>query len=138
MAAQVELRSDDTDDVARLSYHPADEDFGTLAVEVRAGGLAYDESVLVYRGDGLQEFFEGLAADWRGWDGTRTWDSIEHGMTIEATHRGSRVELLLVIRRDPTHPETALEVRLPLFVEPGESLSRVGKIGEQLFQPSDG
>jgi len=138
MPRRVEIRSDHSDAVVRLSYHPVDEDFGTLAVEVRADGLAYDESVLVYRGDGLDAFFDGLATDWRGWDGTRTWDAIEHGMTIEATHRGNRVELLLVIRRDPTHPETALEVRLPLFVEPGESLSRVGKIGEQLFQPSDG
>jgi len=137
MAGQVEIRSDDSDAIVRLSYHPVDQDFGTLAVEVRAGGLAYEESVLIYQGDGLESFFGGLATDWRGWNGTRTWDSIEHGMTIEATHRGHRVELLFVVRRDPTRPEPGLEIRLPLFVEPGESLSRVGKAGEQLFRPSD-
>jgi hypothetical protein len=73
MGQQVEIRSDDRDAVVRLSYHPVDQDFGALAIEIRAGGLAYDENVLTVRGDGLSAFLTSLADDWRGWDGTRTW-----------------------------------------------------------------
>jgi hypothetical protein len=135
MVQHVEIRSDDRDALVRLSYHPVDQDFGTLAVEIRAGGLAYDESVLSAGGDGLAAFLAGLAADWRGWDGPRTWDAIEHGMTIEATHHGKRVELLFIVRRD-NRPD-AWEARLPILVAPGESLARVAIAGQQLFAATE-
>jgi hypothetical protein len=75
-----------------------------------------------------------LADDWRGWDGTRTWRALEDGMSIEATHRGKRVELLFIIRRD--YEPDAWEVRLPILVAPGESLSAIARSGAQLFDSS--
>lgn len=99
--AIVEFRSDeDRGAVLRLAYHAQDSGFGMFGVEIRAGGLSCDESVLTLRGDGLDTFLGTLASDWRGWEGTRTWDTLEHGMSIEATHRGNRVELVFVVRRD--------------------------------------
>jgi len=127
----VEMRSDDHEAFVRLAYDPVDQDFGTLIVEIRAGGLSCDGSALTLRGDGLESFLAELAADWRGWKGTRTWDAIEGEMTIEATHRGNRVELLFILRRD--YEPDAWEVRLPLLIAPGESLSQIAKAGHHLF-----
>jgi hypothetical protein len=58
-----------------------------------------------------------LVGDWRGWDGTRAWDAVEHGMTIEASHRGSRVESLFILRRH--YDSDAWELRIPIRVAPG-------------------
>jgi Family of unknown function (DUF6228) len=39
--------------------------------------------------ESLIQFFETLAHDWQGFDGTRTWEPAEPGFTIpEATHDG--------------------------------------------------
>jgi hypothetical protein len=103
-----------------------------FGVEIRAGGLSCDESVLTLRGDGLDTFLGTLASDWRGWEGTRTWDTLEHGMSIEATHRGNRVELVFVVRRD--YESDALQVRFPVLVAPGESLSRLASASAELFR----
>jgi hypothetical protein len=129
----VEFQSEDSHGaVLRLGYDPVDSDFGTLAVEIRADGLTCSEGVLSMRGDGLDTFLASLAADWRGWDGTRNWDALEHGMTIEATHRGNRVELLFIVRHD--YKTDAWQVRLPVLVAPGESLSRLAKSSAELFK----
>jgi len=128
----VEFRSDDDDRaLVRLAYDPVDADFGTIAVRIEAPGITCDHGALSVRGDGLDVFLASLAADWRGWKGTRTWDALEHGMTIEATHRGSRVELLFIVRRD--YEADAWQLRVPVLVAPGESLSRLATSATQLF-----
>ena len=38
--------------------------------------------------DDLVAFFRQLAADWRGWDGKRTYESIDHDLRLTATHDG--------------------------------------------------
>jgi uncharacterized protein DUF6228 len=37
---------------------------------------------------GLAEYFEQLAADWRGWAGERRWESLEGDVALVATHDG--------------------------------------------------
>lgn len=114
----------------RLAYNPVDGDFGTLAVDIHAPGLRCKVGVLSLRGDGLDSFFASLAKDWRGWDKTREWHALEHGMSIEATHAGNRVELLFIVRRDAADP---WQVRFPVRVAPGESLSRLARTTAGLF-----
>jgi hypothetical protein len=124
----VEYRPDDDHaTVVRLSlpYPTGPDGIGMLTVEIEAEGISCRQGVLTLQGDGLDRFLTSLAEDWRGWDGTRTWDALEHGMTIEASHRGRRVELLFIVRRD--FKPDAWELRLPVLVEPGESLARVAK-----------
>jgi|tagenome__1003787_1003787.scaffolds.fasta_scaffold18085536_2 hypothetical protein len=36
----------------------------------------------------LDEFFAGLASDWRGWKGERSWVSLEDAVELEASHDG--------------------------------------------------
>lgn len=38
-------------------------------------------------------YFDALAADWRGWQGTRVYESLERDLRLEATHEGSTVNL---------------------------------------------
>jgi hypothetical protein len=125
-SASVEIRPDDyLTPVVRLSfpYAPDAEGFRTLKVEIEADGLRCDHGVMTLGGDGLDRFLGDLAADWRGWEGTRGWHALEDGMSIEATHRGGRVELLFTLRRN--YKPDAWEVRLPILVAPGESLASI-------------
>lgn len=123
-ASVVEFRPDDDQTFAvRLAYEAHDADFGMLVVDIRGDGLACEAATLSARGDGLDRFLASLADDWRGWDGVRTWNSLEHGLTIEATHEGARVQLLFVLRRD--HQSDAWQVRAPIRIAPGESLARI-------------
>lgn len=45
--------------------------------------------VRTWDGDGLDTFLSSLAEDFRGWEGTRTWRSLERDLTISAEHRPS-------------------------------------------------
>jgi hypothetical protein len=90
------------------------------------------QGVVSICGDGLDSFLASLAADWQGWEGTRTWNTLEHGMSIEANHEGNRVELLFIVR--PGLERDKWEVRLPIRVAPGESLSRLAKASVTLFK----
>jgi hypothetical protein len=33
----------------------------------------------------LPRFFDGLAKEWRGWTGEKTWDSVESHIALKAT-----------------------------------------------------
>jgi hypothetical protein len=122
-----EFRSDDNRDlVVLLTATPPDADgFGGFKIVIEAEGVRAERRVLTYRGDGLDTFFENLAADCKGSDGTRSWDAVEHGMTIEASHRGSRVDLVFILRRD--YDPDAWELRIPVRVAPGETLQRLAE-----------
>jgi hypothetical protein len=52
-------------------------------------------------------------------------------MSLEATHRGNRVELLFIVRRD--YKPDAWQARLPILVAPGESLSALARASAELF-----
>jgi len=128
----VELRSDDRRDTfVRLSFPtPLTRDgFWVLEVEASSSGLSCSTGVVTYFGDGLWGYLRRLATDWRGWRGTRSWDTIEGEMSIEATHSGSRVELFFTIRRD--FASAAWQVQVPIFLAPGESLSRLSEAVDQ-------
>jgi hypothetical protein len=119
----------------RLSYDPMDEDVGTLLVEMRVDGLVCDLPVESEGGDGLHTFLVGLVEDWKGWPGTRHWETLLGELRIEATHRGRRVELLFVLSvpywgSEPSLPD--LEVRLRIEVLPGESLSQLAGAAARL------
>ncbi len=38
--------------------------------------------------ESIGRFFKSLGEDWRGWDGERTWSSIEGTFALNATHDG--------------------------------------------------
>ncbi|MDO0933778.1 DUF6228 family protein [Streptomyces sp. DG2A-72] len=49
--------------------------------------------VRTWDGDGLDVFLAELAEEFRGWNGIRTWRSLEDDLTLTAEHAGSHVRL---------------------------------------------
>lgn len=64
------------------------DDEPTLDFLVRARGqwVSIETSVRTWDGDGLDSFLSALAEDFRGWEGERTWHSLEYDLTISAEH----------------------------------------------------
>lgn len=64
------------------------EDEPALDFVVRASNrrLRVETSVRTWDGDGLGAFLFSLAEDFRGWEGTRTWRSLEHDLSLAAEH----------------------------------------------------
>ncbi|WP_341830022.1 DUF6228 family protein [Streptomyces liangshanensis] len=67
---------------------PEDADDPMLDFVVRARGewVSVEVSVRTMYGDGLDGFLAKLAEGLRGWDGSRTWRSLERDLTLSATH----------------------------------------------------
>jgi hypothetical protein len=68
----------------------------TLDFIVRARGrwVSVETLVRTWDGDGLDAFLSGLVEDFRGWEGVRTWHSLEYDLTLSAEHRsGGHVHL---------------------------------------------
>ncbi|MBM9506433.1 hypothetical protein ITX44_18120 [Streptomyces sp. KK5PA1] len=63
-------------------------------VTARSDAVQIQVVVRTWRGDGLDVFLTGLAEDFRGWSGTRTWRSLEGDLTLTADHAGRRVRLV--------------------------------------------
>lgn len=59
----------------------------SFAAELHDDGLQVIQSVYVFNfcWNALAAFFHDLADSWRGWDGEKSWHSIEHHLTITAT-----------------------------------------------------
>jgi hypothetical protein len=126
------LRGVDGEAVLHIARAPYPEDYEQINVRIEGDGLSCHRDVLTLRGDDLDAFFDGLANDWQGWSGTRRWDALEHGMTIEATHNGRRVVLLITLRRD--YEADAWQVRVPLAIPPGEPLSEAAAAMRRLWE----
>lgn len=81
-----------------------DADSVHYAVELRAPGLTarVNEIVAWVWDSDLTVFLEELAADYRGWDGERSWQTNDHDLTVSAVFRsGGRVGLTWVLRPWP-------------------------------------
>jgi hypothetical protein len=102
-------------------------------VHVDAAGLTCDYGPETVFADGLGEFLGRLAQDWQGWDGSRTWDG-RNGIAIEATHLGNRVKLDFSVGGEVVNAVgVPWQVRLPIYVSPGEALSRLAKASAEGF-----
>ena len=104
---------------------------GSFDVTLRADGFAITQSVFIFGYSGLGTYFSELADTWRGWSGTKVWESPEHHLKIEATaDGGSNVNLLLTVRNGPIYSWTA---SMGIQVEAGEELAGVARDIEHLL-----
>ncbi|MER5373955.1 DUF6228 family protein [Streptomyces sp. NPDC002553] len=81
-----------------------DADCVHYAVELRAPGLTarVDEVVAWVRDGGLPGLLKGLAADYRGWDGERHWQTDDRDLAVSAVFRsGGHVGLTWTLRPWP-------------------------------------
>jgi hypothetical protein len=101
----------------------------TALVSIAANGLEARTTASLSDGPwNPAEFLAELAADWRGWAGTRTWKALEGEMEIEASHDGARVMIAVTVKRpDMTFAEDAWSARIMFTLEPGEQLAGVAR-----------
>jgi hypothetical protein len=79
-------------------------------VKARGQWVSIETSVRTWDGDGLDVFLSSLAEDFRGWDGARTWRSLERDLTLSAEHRpGGYVHLTWGIHDRPPSEEWHFE-----------------------------
>lgn len=73
-------------ELAFSDYRSMDDYIGEYLVRVNADGLTAMVPVIAsVGGDDLSAFVDELSEDFRGWDGTRHWRSLEDQLQIEAT-----------------------------------------------------
>lgn len=71
-------------------------------------------------------FFEEMERDWRGWDGDRTWESLEGDLRIEARHEHGHVQLRVTLRHLVAGwDRSGWSATVGLSVDPGEELSDI-------------
>ena len=74
--------------------------------------------------DELTEFFHGLAARWRGWEGVRTYESLEHELRLTAVHDG-HVRLAVQLRQSSL-PDGWLASAV-VQIDPGEEMTQAAE-----------
>ncbi|XVV05286.1 DUF6228 family protein [Actinosynnema sp. CA-248983] len=82
---------------------------------------AHGVDVAVMEPEPLTPFLLSLAADYAGWDGTRTWQTMDTNLTATATHTGHRTTLTWTLRTWHHRP-SPWEASVVLSLEPGEQL----------------
>jgi hypothetical protein len=105
----------------------------TFAVELHADGLdarIREVSVTPWDGGGLPAFTDGLAADFRGWDGTRSW-AAGHLAITAAFHPGGHVELRWTIRPRLTRPRW--EASVTTWIEGGQQMTELAGAVKQFL-----
>lgn len=113
--------------LAFTSYLPGDGYISEFTVTANAEGLTATAPVLTTPGDGygLPGFMKQLADDFRGWEGIRSWRSLEDQLRVEAAwHDGGHVSLLFHMTPS-VYDKWAVTVEFTL--EAGEELCRLGE-----------
>lgn len=107
----------------RLS-EPEDEGYGIVrfSVEMEGDGIRAQRSVHATRDD-LIAFVSTLANEWKGWEGHRHWEGIDHDLSIAAHSPMGHVALRIRLTEGWLNPTWAAEVEVHL--EAGEETARL-------------
>ncbi len=100
------------DDGAALTVDALGKDH--CVVSIKAASLEASTRVWVDESFAFAEFWRGLAAEWRGWSGKKTWESLEDefGLSAESNRTG---HIVVTVTLASSHdPNWRLEVTLAL------------------------
>ncbi|MFJ9823261.1 DUF6228 family protein [Streptomyces sp. NPDC101160] len=102
-----------------------DADSVHYAVELRAPGLsARVNEVVAWIWDGdLTTFLEELAADYRGWDGERSWQTNDRDLTVSAVFRSGGYVGLTWTSRPWPHAAGGWGASVTTWLEAGEQMT---------------
>jgi hypothetical protein len=93
----------------------------SFTATLAADGMQATAGVYVMGGDGLARLFAEMAAEWRGWEGVKSWESLEGDLGVAAEHDGlGQITIRVGLRRWEAPPEW--EARADLTIDPGEQL----------------
>jgi hypothetical protein len=115
-ARSVEIRS--TKGRRILRFHNHSGDYFTASIE--GDNLKASRRVWGYTDcEFLVQLFEGMARDWKGWQGERNWESIEGELKIAVSMRiTGQVTIAVALRHFDGEDDWRLDV--PVFTEAGQ------------------
>jgi hypothetical protein len=94
----------------------------TASVEVEA--MSATTQVYAYGGRSPTELFEDMASEWRGWEGSKEWSSLEDELALSATHNGLGTITLQVRLSHLGSEGWDWEARAALELDAGDQLER--------------
>ncbi|MGW6703473.1 DUF6228 family protein [Streptomyces sp. NPDC054956] len=102
-----------------------DSDCVRYTVELRAPGLSarVDEVVAWVPDSELTRFLEGLASDYRGWDGERSWQTYDRDLAVSAVFRSGGYVGLTWTLRPWRSTEGGWTASVTTWLEAGEQMS---------------
>jgi hypothetical protein len=109
----------------------------SVVARLRVPGLDASRRVCAHYAtsfDELVAFFNRLAADWRGWQGERTYESLEHDLRLTAAHDG-HVHLLVQLQETSGRDEWSATAVVQL--DPGEEMTRAAEDVAALLAPPE-
>ncbi|ASW54873.1 DUF6228 family protein [Plantactinospora sp. KBS50] len=107
-------------------HRPWDDLVLDLRCELDDVGVDAVTSVRTLDGDGIVAWADSLAESFHGWDGVRTWQSLERDLRIDATHDGrGHVSLRFVIRGPQGYEPGAWEASVVVTLDSGEDMRRL-------------
>jgi len=94
MTAVFEVRARDDDASMRLTALTRDY----FLAEVHERNLTASAHIGTYMSHGLAKLFTDMAAEWRGWIGSKTWSSFEGELTVSAQADKPDLWIALLLR----------------------------------------
>jgi hypothetical protein len=122
----IAIKSNNADD--RLVIDPDRPDYWTATLE--CSGLRACHSFYEINIDSLAQFLSGLASSWRGWEGERTWTSLESDVELTASHDGrGTVALVVTLRNDifDARSERGWSAKALLTLDAGTALDQLAR-----------
>ena len=110
---------------------------GSVVVRLRVPGLDASRQVWGYYATdfpALVAFFNGLASDWRGWQGERAYESLEHDLRLTATHDG---HVHLVVQLQDTSRRDGWSATGVVHLDTGEEMTRAAEDVAALLSPPE-
>ena len=110
----------------RGAERPWNDEVLDFQCELADAGVNAATWVRTLGGDGIAPWAADLAESYRGWDGVRTWESLEHDLRIDAMHDGrGHVRLRFVIRGPRAYESDAWEASVVVTLDAGEGMRRL-------------
>ncbi|MFE4455973.1 DUF6228 family protein [Nocardia tengchongensis] len=118
---------------------PHDEAFVAACAELSGDGMtATIHGIMLdtVGGRSLPHFLDTLVADFAGWDGIRTWESLNHELRIDAEHlRLGHVQLDWSLTQGPVVDQNAWTATTTMVLEAGEQLRQFAAAVRKFLRP---
>ena len=110
----------------RSAERPWNDEVLDFQCELADVGVKAATWVRTLGGDGIVPWAADLAESYRGWDGVRTWELLEHDLRIDAMHDGQgHVSLRFVIRGPRAYEPNAWDASVVVTLDAGEDMRRL-------------
>ncbi|MFJ4649785.1 DUF6228 family protein [Nocardia sp. NPDC088792] len=138
----IEVMDRSVDTRVRLWHRtvPYSDDFVAVCVELSGAGMVASMRGLildVYAGRSLPAFVSALERDFAGWQGIRTWESMDHELQIEARHLNlGHVRLDWSLNRQPSE-SLSWAATVVTYLEAGEQLRQFAAAIHRFVLPDE-